>query len=161
MRVTSRGKVLIVGPRCLTFEVRALVLLCIRGERVERALPEFAVLIEPRFDGAEGLGAEDTMVNATVDVSHDEARVLEHLQVSGDSGERHREGRGELGDRLGAAAQAGENAPAGRVPEGTKYEIEPGLDGRARASARAAARGGRSGHDMIINTSLNSCKAAA
>ena len=113
------------------------MLLGIGRERVQRSFPEFPILIEPGFDGAEGLGTEDAMVNTTVDVSDDEPRILEHLQVSGDGGKRDRERRGELRDGLGASSEAGEDASARRVPESTKYDIEPSLNRRARSSARA------------------------
>src|SRR6185503_7857002 len=77
-------------------------------------------------------------MHAAVDASRDEACALEHFEVPRDRGERHVERFGELADGGGAARQPREDASSRRVPEGTEYEVQSGLDGRA---ARPRARG--------------------
>jgi hypothetical protein len=50
----------------------------------------------------------------------DEARVLEDAEMLGDGGTAHRDLRGELADRPGAAAEELEDQPASRVAEGVE-----------------------------------------
>jgi hypothetical protein len=147
----SPGRSLIVGTRCLTFDRPVLALLGVDRECVQRSLPEFPVLIEPGVDRAEGLGVQDAPTNAPVHLPHDESRTREHLQVSRDRGERDGKWRRELGDGLGSTGKASEDSPAGRVAEGTKYEIEPSLDGRTGRAQRAAALDSYSAHRRIFN----------
>src|SRR5262249_35863549 len=49
---------------------------------------------------------------------HDEAGLLEHLEVAGDRGQAHRVRGGELVDGRLALDQSGEDRPPGRVGEG-------------------------------------------
>jgi hypothetical protein len=106
-------------------------LLGVGGERIERSLPELAVRLEPRLHGSQRVGVQDAPMDAAVDVSSDESRALQHLQVPRDRGEGHRERCSELGDGRRAASEAGKDTPAGRVTECAKDEVEAGLDRRA------------------------------
>ena len=92
--------------KCSTPPRPAFAPLGVDGESVERSFPELAVLLEPRLDDAEGVGVQDAAVDSAVDVTNDQSRMLEHLEVSRDRGERDREWLGELGDGRRAPCEA-------------------------------------------------------
>lgn len=84
---------------------------------------------------------ENAAMDAAVDMTNDESRAFEHLEVSRNGGERHRERLGELADGRRAAGEAGEDPSAGGVTEGAKNEVEARFDRRAPRAPMLGRRG--------------------
>ena len=63
-------------------------------------------------------------MNAAVFLAGQESGVLEHAQMLGYGGKRHREGMGELGHRGLAEGQARQDRPTGRVRKSGKGGVE-------------------------------------
>jgi hypothetical protein len=65
------------------------------------------------------------MVQSAVLAAREQTRSLEHPQVLGDGGQRHRERARELSDgRVGGARQPGQDRPAGGVGESREGRVQ-------------------------------------
>src|ERR1700679_2335533 len=91
---------------------------------VERAAPESQMEFEPFFRLFQRFALEMAAAVLAGALVGDECRILQHLQVPRDGGQRDREGLCELAHRGVARAQAREDSPAGRGGEGGESRIE-------------------------------------
>jgi len=72
-------------------------------------------------------------MDATVDRPVDQPGVFQHSDVAGDCGERHIEGRRQIGHLRGRLGQSRQQGAPRAIGEGVKDPIEPILRRRARA----------------------------
>ena len=79
---------------------------------------------DPFGGGSHGCRFDPTAVNSAVFLAGQESGVLEHAQVLGYGGKRHREGVGELGHRGLPEGQSRQDRPTGRVRESGKRGVE-------------------------------------
>jgi hypothetical protein len=85
------------------------------GQPAHRALPVGVQLVAERcqshrVEPVDAAGAFGPLI--------DQASVLQHLQMLGHGGPRHRQRRGQLSDGMGPFGQTGHDAAAGSVGQG-------------------------------------------
>jgi hypothetical protein len=94
------------------------------GELVELRFPEAAVLLHPPRRIAQRIGVEAAPPHAPVAANRGQPRALEHAQVLGHGGQRHRERLREIADRGIAPGEPRQNRPSRRVRQRGKGQIE-------------------------------------
>src|SRR5438034_9139535 len=84
-------------------------------QAIDALVPESAVLLHPSRDFAQRHRLESAGPPLRVATARDQAGALQHLQVLGNGGGRHFEGRGQLLGRRPAGGESRENPPASRA----------------------------------------------
>lgn len=83
-----------------------------------------ALLAKPQMQYIEGTGSQTDRANASVLVRQDDSRILENSEMLHERGERHREGRRELGHDGRCLREAFDDRPTRRIREGTENGID-------------------------------------
>src|SRR5262245_48061564 len=87
-------------------------------QTIETLLPDAPILLQPVGGVLEWTRLEPAGPPLRLTTAGDQAGALQHLEVLGDGGQAHREGRGQLHDRDLTRGEAGEDRAPGGVGEG-------------------------------------------
>jgi hypothetical protein len=111
---------------CISFSFQICCRAAFREESlqaIEPRRPEFAILQDPFGDIAKWFGLQAQRVLAPAPFATHQTRALQNADVLAESGERHREIRGHIGNTGGSARQAVDDRAPRRVRDGGQGSI--------------------------------------